>query len=79
MAGKIVLISDDSNFFDYMRSKLELRKSDELFSFSFDVVPEKLHFIESSVLIVNSEEAREKTLDLLGILNETPVIVFAYN
>ncbi len=79
MANKIVLISDDSDFFDYIKSKLELRKSDELFTFSFDAVPERIHLIESSVLIVNSENAREKTLDLLSILKNTPVIVSAYN
>ena len=79
MANKIVLISDDSDFFDYIKSKLELRKSDELFTFSFDAIPERIHLIESSVLIVNSENAREKTLDLLSILKNTPVIVSAYN
>ena len=56
MAGRIVLISDDSNFFEYIRQKLEARKSDELFTFSFDNVPEKLQLIDTSVLIVNSEK-----------------------
>lgn len=79
MANKIVLISDDSDFFDYILSKLELRKSDELFRFTFDVIPEKIHLIDSSVLIVNSENAQEKTLDLLGLFNTTPIVVFAYN
>lgn len=79
MANRIVLISDDSDFFDYMRSKLELRKSDELFMFSFDAVPEKIHLLYTAVLIVNSEGAKEKTLDLLSILKGTPIIVSAYN
>ncbi len=79
MAGRIVLISDDSNFFEYIRQKLEARKSDELFTFSFDNVPEKLQLIDTSVLIVNSENAEDKTLDLLKLLRGTPVIVFAYN
>lgn len=79
MAGRIVLISDESDFFEYIRQKLELRKSDELFTFSFDSVPEKISFIDSSVLIVNSENSEEKTLDLLNILRGTPVIVFAFN
>lgn len=79
MAGKIVLISDDSDFFEYIRQKLESRKSDELFTFAFDNVPEKLQLIDSSVLIVNSENAEDKTLDLLKLLRGTPVIVFAYN
>ncbi len=79
MANKIVLISEDSDFFDYMRSKLELRKSDELFTFSFDRVPEKIHLLETSVLLVNSENANDKTLDLLKIFKNTPVVVFAFN
>lgn len=79
MAGKIVLISDDTDFFDFIRQKIELRKYDELFTFSFDGVPEKISFIKNSVLIVNSEKTQEKTLDLLKILSGTPVIVFAFN
>lgn len=79
MAGRIVLISDDVDFFEYIRQKLELRKSDELFTFSFDSVPEKLPLIETAVLIINSENAEDKTLDLLNLLNGTPAIVFAYN
>lgn len=79
MANRIVLISDDSDFFEYIKSKLELRKSDELFTFSFDAVPDKLHLLESSVLIVNSENAKEKTIDLLKIFKSTPIIVSAFN
>lgn len=79
MANKIVLISDDSDFFDYIRAKLELRRSDELFTFAFDSIPEKVHLLSTSILIVNSENAREKTLDLLGIFKGTPIVVLAYN
>lgn len=79
MAGKIVLVSDDSDFFDYIRTKLELRKSDELFTFSFDDIPGKLHLLSSSVLIINSENSQDKTLALLKILKGTPSIVSAYN
>ena len=79
MANKIVLISDDLDFFDYITSKLELRKSDELFTFAFDAIPEKIHLLETSLLIVNSENAKEKTLDLLSLFKETPVIVSAFN
>ena len=61
MAGRIVLISDDPDFFEYIRQKLELRKSDELFTFPFDSVPEKLQLIDSAVLVVNSENAEDKT------------------
>ena len=79
MANRIVLVSDDSDFFDFIKSKLELRKSDELFTFSFDSVPEKFHLLNSAVLIVNSENVNEKTLDLLVLFKETPIIIFAYN
>lgn len=79
MANRIVLISDDSDFFDYIRSKLELRKSDELFMFSFDAIPEKIHLLETAVLIVNSENSKEKTLDLLKIFKGTPIIVSSFN
>lgn len=79
MANKIVLISDDKDFFDYIRAKLLLRKSDELFTFSFDEVPEKLHLLLNSVLVVNSEGANEKALQLLTLLKGTPAIIFAYN
>lgn len=79
MANRIVLISDDSDFYDYIRTKLELRKSDELFSFSFDEVPEKLHMISSAVLIINSEGNQSKTIDLLKLVKGIPSIVSAYN
>ncbi|MBO5738996.1 hypothetical protein J6R97_06620 [bacterium] len=79
MASRIVLVSDDSDFFDYIRAKLELRKSDELFMFSFDMIPEKVHLIDTAVLIVNSENSREKTLDLLNLFKCTPIIVSAFN
>ena len=73
MGNKIVLVSDDTNFFEYIRTKLELRKSDEIFTFSFDSIPEKLQFVNSAVIIVNSENVREKTLDLLNLLKENMI------
>jgi len=79
MADKIVLISDDSNFFDFIKTKLELRKSDELFMYSYDEVPENIMFLETALLIVNSEDSQEKTLDLLNLFKNTPIIVFAFN
>ena len=79
MQSRIVLISDDADFFEYMVPKLSLRKSDELYRFSFNEIPEKLHFIQLSLLIVNGEGAKDKTLDLLRLLKNTPVIVFTYN
>ena len=79
MANKIVLISEDTDFFDYIITKLELRKSDELFSFSFDKILNNLHQISTSVLIINSEGAQDKTIELIKLLQGTPIIVCAYN
>lgn len=79
MANRIVLVSDDSDFFEYTKTKLELRKSDELFTFSFDEIPEKLPLINTAVLIINSENTRDKTLELLKIFKDNPIIVSAYN
>ena len=79
MSNKIILISDDSNFFDFIEHKLELRKSDDLLMYGFDSIPEKFHLLENGVLIIDSEKSKEKTLDLLNILKNTPSIVFAFN
>lgn len=79
MQGKIVLVSNDSDFFEYISPKLILRKNDELFHFRFEDLPEKLHLILTSVLLVNSEDSKSETLELLRLLKNTPVIVFAYN
>lgn len=79
MQSRIVLVSDDSDFFEYIRPKLRLRKSDELFLYGFDKLPSNLHLIKSSMLIINSEGAQDKTIDLLNLLKGTPSVVFAYN
>ena len=79
MANRIVLVSDDLDFFDYIRSKLALRKSDELFLFSFDEIPFKTEFLEHAIIIINSENSKEKTLALLKIFSTNPVIVISYN
>ena len=79
MSNKIILISDDSNFFDFIGHKLELRKSDRLLMYGFDSIPENFHLLENGVLIIDSEKSKEKTMDLLNILKNTPSIVFAFN
>ena len=79
MLGRVVLISDDKDFFEYIIPKLLLRKSDELFRFSFDDLTEKFHLLNSSMLIINSEEKQEQTLELLEIVKDSPSIVFGYN
>lgn len=79
MQDKLVLISDDSNFFEYIIPMLSLRKSDELYKYSFNDIPERLHLLTSSILIINSENHKEQTLQLLKLSESVPSIVFGYN
>lgn len=79
MANRIVLISDDKDFFEFIRTKLALRKSDELFTFSFDDVTDKIQILKTALLIINSESSKDKTLELLKIFKGTPTIVSAFN
>ncbi len=79
MQGKVILISDDKDFFEYIIPKLSLRKSDELFRYKFDEIPDKLHLFNSSLLIVNSENRQSQTLELLNAIKNAPIIVFGYN
>jgi len=79
MANRIVLISDDLDFFEFIRAKLVLRKSDELFTFSFDDVPEKMPFLKTALLIINSESSKEKSLELLKTYRDNPAIILAFN
>lgn len=79
MQSRIILISNDSDFFEYFTPKLNLRKSDELFKFRFEVLPEKLHLLENSLLIINSENSEENTLELLELLDSAICFVFAFN
>jgi len=79
MQSRIVLVSDDSNFFEYMVPKLFMRKNDELYRFSFTNILEQLHLLTNSLLIINSEETEEQTLQLLTLMNGTPSFVFSYN
>ena len=79
MATKIALISEDKDFFNFIKEKLLFRKADELFSFSFDDVPERVHMLSSAVLFINGENMYDKTLDLLDIIKGIPAVVFTYN
>lgn len=79
MQNRIVLISDDSDFFQYVTPFLSLRKSDELILFSFDEVTDKIFLLESSLIIINSESSKEKTIELLELMRDLPVIIFSYN
>lgn len=79
MQSRIVLISDDVDFFEYISSKLKLRKNDELFRFAFDAVPGKIHMLSTSMLIINSENSENKTEELLKLVKGIPALVFSYN
>ncbi len=79
MQSRIILISDDSDFFEYITPKLVLRKYDELFKFTFTDIIEKSELVSGSVFIINSEGAEEQALNLLSIFKENPCIVFSYN
>ena len=79
MQSRIILVSDDSDFFEYIIPKVKLRKNDELYRFTFKDLPEKLELIRSSLLIVNGEGKEEQTLELLGLTAGVPTIVFSYN
>ena len=79
MHSRIALISDDSDFFEYIVQKLVLRKSDELFCLNFNDLPENLDILSTSVLVINSENAKSQTAEIVSLLKSSPVIVFAYN
>lgn len=79
MQGRVVLITNDSDFFEFIVPKLKLRKSDELFRFKFEDIPEKLHLLQTSVLIINSESSKEQTIELLRMLKGNPTIIFSFN
>ena len=79
MPSRIVFVSDDANFFEYISQKLAVRKHDELYHFSFSELPEKLHLLCPAVFFVNSEKTEMQTLQLLSIISRVPVIIFTYN
>ncbi len=78
MHSRIALVSEDNDFFDYIIHKLSLRLSDEVFRFSFEDLPEKSYLLETALLIVNAENNNEKTLELLDIFKNAPMMVFTY-
>lgn len=79
MQSRIVLVSADSNFFEYISQLLELRKGDEIFRYSFTEIPEKLHLLKNSALIVNSENSEKEALELLKIAKGMPTLIFSFN
>lgn len=79
MSNKIVLVSDDLDFFEYIIPKLFIRKSDELFRFSYESFLDKVHLFSSSLLLLNSNNEENRALELIKILNQNPIIVFNLN
>ena len=79
MESRIILVSDDSDFFDFIRPQLRLRKSDEVFLYNFEKLPANLHIVKTSLFIINSEGAQDKTLELLKMFKGSPAVIFAYN
>ena len=79
MSSKIVFISDDTDFFEYMVSKIKLRKSDEVFRFNFDNFIKNYHLLTNSLVIINSDKSKNKTLNLLKLISDNPCIVFGLN
>ena len=79
MQSRIVLVSDEQDFFEYMIPKLNLRKFDEIFKYNFNDIVPCLHLLKDAVLLVNSENSEQKTLDLLNLVTTAPTIIFSYN
>ena len=79
MQSRLVLVSEDADFFEYIASKLLLRKNDEVLLLNFEELPSKLNLIKKSVLIINSENTEHQTLELLKLVSGIPSVIFAYN
>ena len=79
MTNRVLLVSNDNDFFEFIKSKLELRMSDEVITYTFDEINNQKNVLNSSVIIVNSENSKEKTLELLVSFKGFPVIVSAFN
>ena len=74
---KIVLVSNDSGFFESIFDKIHLRTSDEIFNYDFEGLQSILDSLDNSVLIINSENNEAQTLDLLNIIDKSPAFVFS--
>lgn len=79
MQGKIILVSDDVNFFEYILPKLNMTSTDKVMSVGFDSLPDIINTLENSILIVNSENNQKRTLELISLIKDLPVIVFSYD
>lgn len=79
MQGRIVLVSNDSDFFEFILSKIVLRKNDVVDFLNFTDIPERMNLITPSVLIIDSENSEQQSLALLSIADNAVKLVFAYN
>ena len=79
MSNKIVLVSDDLDFFEYIIPRLSLRKSDELFRFNYESFLDKVYLFDTSLIILNSNNDEKRALELIKVLAKNPVIVFNLN
>ncbi len=79
MQNRIALVSDDSDFFEYIIQKLMIRKNDEIFRYGFDSISDKIPLLRGAAIIINCENSEEQTIAVLKELKDFPVIVFAYN
>ena len=72
MQNRIVLVSDDSDFFEYINSKLKIRKQDELYRYGYEALSDKLPLISSAVVIIDSENQPEQCLESL---KQMPILI----
>lgn len=79
MNSRIALISDESDFFEYIVPKFSLRKNDEIECLNYSDFSENLHRLSTSVLVFNSEGMQSETILLLDLVKDIPVIIFAFN
>ena len=79
MSNKIILASDDVDFFEYIIQKLKIRKSDEIYRFNYESLIKNYQLIDSSLVILNSEVLNGDIYEILKLLENNPCIVFALN
>ncbi len=79
MSNKIILVSDDANFFEYFIQKLKLRKSDEIYRFSYENLIGNFHLVNTSVIILNADNNTNNAMEILKLINTAPCIIFSLN
>ena len=79
MSGKIILVSDDIDFYEFILPKLSVKNYEHIIKSNFDSFIDNIDSLENSIIIVNSENNQNRTLELLTIISDSPIIVFSYN